>query len=634
MNRGMRVLLISLFFFVLTPSPKSEAVTALEVKTHARAQRLWEDPQWPRLLHYHTAVWSRRFEGQPDDPKFFLAPDGKQNAQSELEATIDGVFNPSLRVRCQFPARWRFLAKHLGLSEKDIPAQTCNEFNEWYKKTSPQSATLVFSSYFLNSPSSTFGHSLIRLNKSPHSASGQRFELLDYGINFAASNTTSNPIVYAFNGFVGFFKGMFSAIPYYYKVREYSDFETRDLWEYDLNLTPEEVQTLAEHFWELGSTYFDYFYLTENCSFHMLTALEAAAPRLNLVDKIPFWIIPADTIKAVTRTPDLVKKINFRPSLWTQFQARLDRLNTQEEHLALDHILESRQLNDLPETKLDDASKSRVIDAAMDYIDFKYGRELVAEDREILDWKQRFLVARSRLPAAAPLNIPTPEISAPHSSHDSLRVGLHYFGTNKNSFWEPAVRFALHDLADPTQGYPPTAKIEFLHFRFRYNETSNQFLLQQGLLFSVDSLSPWQHFQKNVSWRMELGIERVDDRRCVGCLPVVARGAAGFTWNILENPMISHYVLVEGAVHYSSEFPDADASATLTPLTGLRMQAKENLVMHAELRLPKIYYRDMPDYREGKLNLRYAFEKAWAVDLAQLWQPSQNHFGIGLYHYF
>jgi hypothetical protein len=36
--------------------------------------------------------------------------------------------------------------------------------------------------------------------------------------------------------------GEYSLMPYYRKVKEYGDFESRDLWEYELNLSPEETR--------------------------------------------------------------------------------------------------------------------------------------------------------------------------------------------------------------------------------------------------------------------------------------------------------------------------------------------------------------------------------------------------------
>ena len=43
------------------------------------------------------------------------------------------------------------------------------------------------------------------------------------------------------------------------------------------------VAMLAAHIFELGSTWFNYYYVDENCSYHILAALEVAAPRLRAI---------------------------------------------------------------------------------------------------------------------------------------------------------------------------------------------------------------------------------------------------------------------------------------------------------------------------------------------------------------
>ena len=45
-------------------------------------------------------------------------------------------------------------------------------------------------------------------------------------------------------------------MPYYRKVKEYGDFESRDLWEYELDLNPEESRFMVEHIWEMQKVTF------------------------------------------------------------------------------------------------------------------------------------------------------------------------------------------------------------------------------------------------------------------------------------------------------------------------------------------------------------------------------------------
>jgi len=54
-----------------------------------------------------------------------------------------------------------------------------------------------------------------------------------------AESPTRHRVLFAINALIGVYPGMFSIMPYYLKVREYNDLENRDIWEYELNLTPQ-----------------------------------------------------------------------------------------------------------------------------------------------------------------------------------------------------------------------------------------------------------------------------------------------------------------------------------------------------------------------------------------------------------
>src|SRR5262249_23045455 len=106
----------------------------------------------------------------------------------------------------------------------------------------------------------------------------------------------------------------FSSQPYYTKVQEYNNLESRDLWEYGLTLTPEELDRMVRHLWEMGQGSMAYFFLNRNCSYQMLPILEVARPSLHLSD--PFWFkaIPVDTLRAVIDSPGILSTVKRRPS--------------------------------------------------------------------------------------------------------------------------------------------------------------------------------------------------------------------------------------------------------------------------------------------------------------------------------
>ena len=162
----------------------------------------------------------------------------------------------------------------------------------------------------------------------------------------------------------------FRKIPFYYKVREYNDFESRDLWEYDLALRPDQLRMLVAHLWELGSTYFAYYYLSENCSYHILGVIEAADPNLNLISELSWPVLPADTVKALFRNPGLVRAVNYRPSNRTQFRQRVETLDPEELEMVSALMADPRR--SFPKA-LSVQRRVKVLDTAIDLIDVRGG---------------------------------------------------------------------------------------------------------------------------------------------------------------------------------------------------------------------------------------------------------------------
>ncbi|MCB9710367.1 MAG: DUF4105 domain-containing protein [Nitrospiraceae bacterium] len=111
-------------------------------------------------------------------------------------------------------------------------------------------------------------------------------------MNYAADVPPDAGIEFAYKGIMGGYKGFFSTIPYYMKVKEYRDIENRDIWEYRLNFSSEQNHRLLMHAWELGNAYFDYYFFRENCAYHILSLLEIANPHLHLTDQFPIATIP------------------------------------------------------------------------------------------------------------------------------------------------------------------------------------------------------------------------------------------------------------------------------------------------------------------------------------------------------
>jgi hypothetical protein len=518
---------------LLAADPSAPDLSHLaELRARAHELRLAEDPGWLRLGH-----WRPRHLGgvksEADGAAFFLAPGGKTDPAAELDATLAAFFDASPKkdelddAQCRFPARFGFLGARLGFDLARLPARRCPRFEEYYGRLKATGVTLVFSSWYLNNPASAFGHTFLRLDQAGSARAGRDAELLDYGVDYSARVDTGNALLYAFKGLFGLFEGRFNHYPYYYKVREYAEYESRDLWEYDLALTPGEVAMVVAHLWELGGTRFDYWYLDENCSYHVLGAVEAAAPRLQLLSHLRnFLVLPSDTVKALFANEGLVRQVQYRPSLRRQLDARIALLRGDEKELVTTLAADpAAPLLPLPPDR-----QAAILDASLDLLDFRSGKAmLVGADPEAAARRQRLLERRSALRVQSPrLDLAPPREGQPQLGHPSLRVGL---GAGVTDAAGPVAlldyRQALHDLGDPPAGYPPASQIEFLPARAALSTGRLEAL--EASFVRVTSLNDVSRFDRRPSWRMRFGADLLKDGGCDRCVAAVGEVGGGFS---------------------------------------------------------------------------------------------------------
>ncbi|HXY53402.1 MAG TPA: DUF4105 domain-containing protein [Nitrospirota bacterium] len=502
------VVLSVLFFFPLARPSSAADDNYLDVLLKsAREKRLYEDRYWDILVHYKHH--GSGMKSLIDDPKFFLAPDGKRNPAAELEATIRSFFreerNGEEHPRCRFVARYAWLKEKLDIDELRLPPVDCTEFDEALKKVNPHSAALVFPTTLNNSPGSMFGHTLIRIDSEKQS------DLLSYAVTYAAAATDTNGFLYAFKGIFGYYPGYFSILPYYEKVAEYSNIEYRDIWEYHLNLTEEEVRRLVMHVWELRDIYADYYFFDENCSFDLLFLLEVARPSLHLTDafwdnKVRFWVIPIDTIRVIKES-GLITGEKYRPSQATRILAIASHMESGNEDVALDVVDKKTSPQAVVEMQLAREEKMMILDLSAELLQYKYSRKQL-EKEEYLKQYLPVLSARSSLGKQdADAYSITPPIP-PEQGHLPGRLSFGGGYRTDSFFTEIGWRAAYHDLLDPDEGFTEGAQINFFDISGRYYFKEDRAQLQRLRLIDIVSLSPRDAFFKPVSWKVNTGFDR------------------------------------------------------------------------------------------------------------------------------
>ncbi|MFJ2491680.1 DUF4105 domain-containing protein [Pseudomonas iridis] len=548
-----------------------------------RLQQLANDRFWISLGHYETAKLGG-WRSYVSDKKFFLAPDGNEHPDRELAATVQALYAPASlgeqHAQCVYPARTRWLKTQLNLTNLPMPA--CAEYKKWFKDVSPHSAVMIFPAAYLNSPSSMFGHTLLRIDQAD--VQSDKTSLLSYAINFGAYiEGSDNSILYAWKGLMGGYPGLFALVPYQEKLSEYRSLENRDLWEYRLNLTQEETARMVEHVWELKQIQFDYFFFDENCSYRLLELLQVARPSLRLTEQFPLTAIPTDTVKAV-KEAGLVESIEYRPSRERELLSRAEPLTDEEQQWVLKVSAEQQVLQEPAFKALPRARQALIIDAA--YRLERYRANGQERDPQRAQRSFELLRAINKNPAPE-LEIPRPGL--PEDGHESRtwQAGLGTRGDR--AFAEYGLRMAYHDLNDNAESFPLGAQIEILQMKLRQYE-GNHWQFQQLDLATIRSLTPRNELLQPLSWQVTGGLERVPGKHDDETLVSHVNGGGGGTWQLGED--VLGFALGTVRVEHNNDFAEFVSPAGgfntgvlwKNPLGNLSLEAKGDYFINGEVR--------------------------------------------------
>ena len=577
---------------------------------------------WLNLGHYKRTLFA--ITSQADGQAFFLSPKGKTEPVAELQETIRLFESGDRAALCRFPARYNWLKSKIPSLTLD-PLEECMEYKQFFSKLAAKSVSLIFSSYYINSPASAFGHTFLRLNASTHRNDDlDQAELLDYGINYAANMDTSNVLVYATKSMLGLFPGTFTAVPYYYKVREYNDFESRDLWEYKLRFNQPQIDLMVAHMWELGPTYFDYKFFTENCSYHILGLLEVGNPELFLTKKMPsLYVVPIDTIRVVVKEKDLVQGVRYRPSVLSRLEKRTEGYD-QEQITALRLIVRNptEGLKHLEDSK-DAASKAEFLDSAVDAFDYLNASDLVYKPKESNVIRHQILSERAITDhVSRPLRMHPALETYPENGHRSQRWSIASgYRDGQGAYSTGTMRWALHDLLDPLPGQPTFSEIHFASITGRLQQTDygagQKFYLDNLDFFRVSSFQPVTSWQNSFSWTAKLGMRTVKDDACDQCLAgtVELGGGASVGPAMSENFLA---LLTKFEADYSDGFPTQWRTAFGPELWG-RLVPSRKWSMLAIVGYKWSNYLEQPLFAEQffthSLEVRYHANKQWSYAL-------------------
>ena len=475
----------------------------------AEIEALSRDPHWLALLHQARHRPSRAARRSLTDGGFYLHERGGTDPALELVATVDAMTSgepaAAQAARCRLPARHAFLAEHdLAPAERG----PCPEFERWRAAIGRVRATIVFPEAFLGNPSSMFGHTLLRFD--PVDAEGEATTpLLGWTLDYTANPGEDPGPLYLLRGLVGGYLGRFGVAPYYVKTRFYGDWQDRDIWEYPLSLTTDEVDRVLLHVWELETVALPYVFFTRNCSDYLLDVLETAWPGLDRASGFPPAVTPIDTLRAMeARQPGAVGRPVFRASPATKLQTALAELTPSEGALVEALSEGAMTADDEQLSAVDETLRARILTLAYD---LTYHRTTARSaptptERERL---ANLLRARSRL-GAAPEEEATIEVGDrvdPLRGHGTARVAIAGGVDEGEAFVEWRIQPSFHESIDAPDGFAEGGEIRFLDTRLRYYPEHERVRLQEFTVLDVSTASPWRPPFRPLAWHTGFGLQ-------------------------------------------------------------------------------------------------------------------------------
>lgn len=500
-------------------------------------EQLAQHPTWLKLGHYKSPQELKSYIISDD---FFLSPRGKDDPYRELEATIN-AFNKQPEKQCRYPARYQWLLQQ-GIKFKQ-PSSDCDELTQWREGQPIHSVSLVFASGYMSNPASLYGHMLLKLNKATESHN----QLLDYSINYGAIvPNNENGLVYISKGLFGGYVAGFSDQLFYRHQHNYGEVELRDLWEYELNLTTDEVRFISNHIWELMGAKYTYYFADENCAFHIAKVIELVAGD-KLTNELSPWVIPATIFSKLAvaehNNQPLVRDIKFTPSRSSTFYQYQQHLNEQENALAKRIFNNAELLKSADFVSLNVQTQKKIIEVLFEFVQLQQLRQYESEHIKVI--KKALVRARLKLPIGNEIKVGNHQQSAPHKAQKPSNYSVSALDVGSKTQSNLGFRLSYFDSLASDIARIPYSNLEMLDVEVAVRD-SNMYLDKLHIL-DLESFNPaytdWIN-EGGWSWQLNLGFER-DRTNCQGCKSTFAMGGVGKSM-LLNNDRSLVYGMVNG----------------------------------------------------------------------------------------
>lgn len=455
---------------------------------HPQIKMLATDRIWLRLLHLTT------LQTRIISPGFYLSASAHKpiDLVAELQANLKAALSTPL-YRCKFPARDEWLRRHFP-ELNHVPRVSCPELEKWQMAQSIHSISVVYPNHSMASPLSVFSHTFLKFNSAQLPLGSNLHLALGFAAEIDSHDSLAKLIAM---GFFGGYVGRFSMSNYYTEVNRYGEVESRDIFEYELNLSQNEIRFLLLHLWEIQEADFHYYFLNGNCSYHLLTLLEVVRTDLDLSSHFHMVTIPLESVKVMFQQQHLIRSQRWLPGK----KSRQESFFKQLSEPARAFYRQLRRENNVgglaiefQETSFSAQEKAIVLDLLA---------ESTRGESEFVDLRNEALKLRSQLPVETDSAQDISPQEWPHNSHgaQAMSLGAGYNQNQQLGWAQLRYRLAFHHFMDPPQGYFQNVIFEVADLRLRYSP-EKEWADSSLTVFHTLVLKPWSESDQGISWQV------------------------------------------------------------------------------------------------------------------------------------
>ncbi|MCB9092222.1 MAG: DUF4105 domain-containing protein [Halobacteriovoraceae bacterium] len=470
-------------------------------------QELAHSKTWLRLYQYQK-TWSGNYESSSINSEFFFTQNVEASPMQEFQAAIK-LFKDryakigALKVhpQCAFPARFSFIKKHLDIS---FPNIHCPQLDNWLKHLSMKEVRVVYAGRYPKNPASIFGHTFLRFPKNENENYLLGDDLLSYSVAFlAAVDPRDDKLSYTLKGMTGQYPGYFNIKPLYENVSMYANAESRDLWEYRLNLTEEEVEFFSLILWEFSqNTGFRYYFFDENCSYYLVKILEILREDIELSIHDLFFL-PSESLKLLEENFGATL-VHTRASIEKKTRYLVDQMNSSQTK----NFLEARKNKEFLNTLND----RLVLDALLEY----WKKENYLSNTKLSEKRKPLyettLAKRASLKKTSP-HYPYQGLvkTDPLNGHGPRKLKLQ-FRDDDNWFFSAGLGF--HNREDDFEGFSEASYIDYLNFKLRYDKDKEKTVFETLDIVEIYSYDDFTQAFPFYSWNLKISYQKY----CEKCL--------------------------------------------------------------------------------------------------------------------